>query len=171
MKRIAHVLIAAAMLAQGAFAASAEPDGPPPFGRHGPPPIDRILERHAAELGLSDAVREQVHAIAADAEQREAPLREALRAQRDALHELLAQDAPDSNAVMQQAELLGAAETEMHKQRLRTLLAVRALLTPEQRQQLVKIFEEKRRQMGHRWGGGPPPDGPEPPEPPANTFR
>jgi Spy/CpxP family protein refolding chaperone len=172
MKLIARVLVAATMSVCVGFAgvAAADPEGPPHFGRHGPPPIDRILERHAAELGLSDAVREQVHAIAAEAEQQEAPLREALRTQREALHGLLAQDAPDPEAVLQQAELLGAAETEMHKQRLRTLLAVRALLTPEQRQQLVKIFEEKRRQMGRRWGGPPPdgaaPDGPEPPAPP-----
>jgi periplasmic protein CpxP/Spy len=170
MKRIGRLLVAAALLSAGfAAAASADPEGRPPhFGRHGPPPIDRILERHAAELNLSDAVREQVRAIAAESEEHEAPLREALRAQRDALHELLAQDAPDPDAVMQQAELVGAAETEMHKQRLRTLLAVRALLTPEQRQQLVKIFEEKRRMMGRRWhhDGDGSPDAPEPPPQP-----
>ena len=46
---------------------------------------------------------------------------------------------------MQWADRIGAAETELKKQRLRTMLEVRALLSPEQRQKLVKIFEERRR--------------------------
>jgi Spy/CpxP family protein refolding chaperone len=167
MERAIRVLIVAALAFGGAArVASADPEEgqePPRFERrHGPPPIDRILERHAEELKLSDEVRDHVRAIAAEAEQREGPLRETLRTQRDALHELLAQDAPESDAVLHQAEVVGAAETELHKQRLLTLLEVRQLLTPEQRQQLVKIFEEKRRHMRGRWGG-PPPDGPEPP--------
>jgi periplasmic protein CpxP/Spy len=169
MKRTG-LLVAAALACAGlarVAAAGGPDDGPPGFGRmHGPPPIDRILERHAAELGLSDDVRTRVKAIAADAEQQEAPLRETLRTQRDALHQLLAQDSPDPDAVLRQAEVAGAAETELHKQRLRTLLAVRQLLTPEQRAQLVKIFEEKRRTMGFRWRM-PPPEGPMPPGEPA----
>jgi Spy/CpxP family protein refolding chaperone len=171
MKGNVGAVLALALACFGpALAATANPEeGPPPFERrHGPPPIDRILERHAEELGLSEEVHEQVRAIAAQSEQEEAPLREALHAQRDALHELLAQDAPEPDAVMHQAEVVGAAEVDLHKQRLRTLLAVRALLTPEQRQQLVKIFEEKRRTMRHHRWGGPPPDGPEPPAPPEN---
>ena len=46
---------------------------------------------------------------------------------------------------MQWADRIGAVETELKKQRLRTMLEVRALLSPEQRQKLVKIFEERRR--------------------------
>jgi Spy/CpxP family protein refolding chaperone len=175
MKRTSRVLATAALVWAGfaRVAAAGGPDGgPPPFDRmHGPPPIDRILERHAAELGLSDEVRARVRAIAAEADQQEAPLRETLRTQREALHQLLAQDSPDPDAVMRQADLAGATETELQKQRLRTLLAVRQLLTPEQRAQLVKIFEEKRRQMGFRWrmppadGAMPPPGEPGPPPP------
>jgi len=165
-KRTSTVLLAAALAWAGfaRVAAAGGPDGGPPrFDHmHGPPPIDRILERHAAELGLSDDVRARVRVIAAEADRQEAPLHEALRTQREALHQLLAQDSPDPDAVLRQAELAGAAETELHKQRLRTLLAVRQLLTPEQRAQLVKIFEEKRKQMGLRWRM-PPPDGAMPP--------
>lgn len=163
MKYRSGAIIAAALAWAGfASIASANPDG----RRHGPPPIDRVLEHHAEELGLSEEVRAQVRAIADGVQDQENALRDALRAQRDALHELLEQDAPDPDAVMHQAELVGAAETELHKQRLRTLLAVRTLLTPEQRQQLVKIFEEKRRHMRERRWGGPPSDGPDLPGPP-----
>lgn len=169
-KRIGSIAIAAAVLACLGLgsAATANEDGPPGpgsgwRGRHGPPPIDRILERHAEELGLSDAVREQVRGVAEAAEEEQQPLDDALAEQREVLHELLSQDAPDADAVLRQADVVGAAETEVHKQRLRTLLAVRALLTPDQRRTLVQIFEERRKRMdGHRWGGGPPPE-PQPP--------
>ena len=40
---------------------------------------------------------------------------------------------------MQQAELLGAIETQMTKHRLRTLLRIHALLTPEQREEMMAI--------------------------------
>ena len=48
----------------------------------------------------------------------------------------------------------------MHKHRLSTLLAVRALLTPEQRAELTRIREETR---GERRGRGGPRRGPRPP--------
>ncbi len=74
---------------------------------------------------------------------------------------LLSQDDPDEAAVMQQAETIGKVETEMHKHRLSTLLAVRALLTPEQRAELTRIREEMRGEGrgrgGWRRGPGPPP--------------
>jgi Spy/CpxP family protein refolding chaperone len=40
------------------------------------------------------------------------------------------------------------------------MLRIRALLTPAQRQELVRIHEERRRE--HGWRGGPPRDGPPP---------
>jgi Spy/CpxP family protein refolding chaperone len=61
---------------------------------------------------------------------------------------------------MQWADRVGAAETELKKQRLRTMLEVRALLSPEQRQKLVKIFEERRARR-HGFGDGPPPPPPD----------
>ncbi len=42
------------------------------------------------------------------------------------------------------ADAIGAAETALQKERLRTMLAVRALLTSDQRRELVKIHEEFR---------------------------
>jgi Spy/CpxP family protein refolding chaperone len=142
------------------FTASAALAGGDGSGRrhHAPPPIDRILEKHAGELGLDEATLDQVRAIAARAHTEDAPFHETLRDAREALHELLRQDAPDLDAILAQADAVGAAETALHKRRLQTLLAVRAVLTPEQRQGLVKIFEEKRKRM---FGDGPPPPPPE----------
>jgi Spy/CpxP family protein refolding chaperone len=137
-------LLALAVLPRGAVAGP--PEGGPGGGsmRHGPPPIDRVLGEHAEELGLDAATLAQVEGIAAAAYEEEQPLRDAVNGEREKLRALLDQDAPDEETVMRQVEAIGAAETELHKQRLRTMLTVRALLTPEQRQGLVRIFEERR---------------------------
>lgn len=153
MKRRWTWIFAIALCAAGT--AMAGDDGP---GRHhGPPPIDHILERHADELGIDAATLGRVREIAAHAQAEEAPVRAALYTARERLHELLRRDAPDLAAVLQQADVVGAAETDLHKARLRTLLAVRAILTPAQRQGLVELFEAKRKRV-FGGGGAPPPE-------------
>jgi Spy/CpxP family protein refolding chaperone len=80
------------------------------------------------------------------------------------MRRLLGQDRPDEAAVMQQAERIGALEIELHKQRLRTMLRIRALLTPEQRRELVTIHGERHRGRQRRPAQTPPQ--PAPPTPP-----
>jgi Spy/CpxP family protein refolding chaperone len=112
--------------------------------RHGGgPPFDRFLERHAERLKLDDATRERIRAIGTDAMKEVQPLRQKLQDSREEMRKLLVQDTPDETAVMQQAERIGSLETELQKHRLRTMLRIRALLTPEQRQELVKIHQER----------------------------
>jgi len=131
-------------------------DGPHGMGHRGPPPIDAVMEHHADELGLDAATRVAIQEIAARSRLVEEPLREELNELHEGMRSLLDADSPNLDDVMQWAERSGAAETELRKQRLRTMLEVRALLSPEQRQKLVKIFEERK---GHRkrFGGEPPP--------------
>ena len=165
------LLLCASLLAMSGLAAAAaaqppdrEPgDGPRGMrrhGRHGPPPIEKVLERHADELGLGADTRETIRAIAAKARADEAPLDEQLRALHGEMRQLLDCESPKLEDVMQSADRIGAAETELRKHRLRTMLEVRALLTPEQREKLVKIFEERR---GRRKGpeGEAPRPGPQ----------
>jgi Spy/CpxP family protein refolding chaperone len=184
MTRIGAALRAAALgLALGCpgLALAQEPgppprppgDEPPRFERHhrGPPPFEDVLERHADRLGLDEATRAKVRAVAEAARPEGDRLREDLHAAHGEMRALLGQDAPDEAAVLAQAERIGAAETALQKQRLRTMLEIRALLTPEQRAELVKIHEERKghwKGRGGRWGGGPPPPPPGelPPEPP-----
>lgn len=146
------------------------PDGAPPFHRHGgPPPFDRILERHADRLGLDDGTRARVRSIADASRPEGERLRADLEARRREMRDLLGADAPDEAAVMAQAERIGAAETALQKQRLRTMLEIRAILSPEQRAELVKIHaERKERWKGWKRGGRPEggPDGPGEPEGP-----
>ncbi|UCE85617.1 MAG: Spy/CpxP family protein refolding chaperone [Deltaproteobacteria bacterium] len=139
---------AALVLLVGLLAATvsaAQPPGGPPLGgpgKGGGP--ERFLDMHADELGLDEATREAIREII-DASRDDA---EDLRADLHDLHQemkdLLETDAPDEAAVMRQAEAIGALETEMHKHRLATLLAIRALLTPQQRETLMQIREERR---------------------------
>jgi len=177
--RTTLALLAISLLALAGLAGAAgEEPGPAnapgrPFGawRHGgpgPPPIGDVLARHAAELGLDADALARIRVIAETARAEEQPLVERLGALHQAMHKLLEADAPKSDEVMQQADQIGAAETALRKHQLGTLLEIRALLTPEQRQKLVQIFEaRKARWHGHE--GGPPPgasgDAPEPPPP------
>lgn len=168
--RMTALLRCASLLAISGFAVAAvaqqpgrEPgDGPPGMrrhGPHGPPPIENLLERHADELGLDADTRTTIRAIAAKSRQDAEPVAEQLRALHEEMRRLLDGESPKLDDVMQWADRIGAAETELKKLRLRTMLEIRALLTPEQRQKLVQIFEERR---GHRRGfeGEAPPPGP-----------
>jgi len=164
-QQMAAILLGA--LALGRMAVAGGPDGPPPGGpdgpwRHGPPPLGDVLERHADELGLDAYTRAKIRDIAETSREEEQPLATQLRALHAAMHQLLQSDAPKLDDVMHQADEIGAQETQLRKHQLRTLLEIRALLTPEQRQKLVQIFEAKRARW-HAREGGPPPDAPPPP--------
>jgi Spy/CpxP family protein refolding chaperone len=158
-------VVAGDLLPQAVRTAAAEPPG---SHRHHNrrPRFDRPLERHAERLKLDAATRERIRSIGAEAQREAEPMHERLREARDEMRRLLGQASPDEASVMQQAERLGTLETEMKKQRLRTMLRIRALLTPEQRQELVKIHEERRGRQRQRWRSedeSPRPEGSPPP--------
>jgi Spy/CpxP family protein refolding chaperone len=149
LRRLA-VLLAFASLAAPALAGEG--------GHHRKkPPLDAILERHAERLGLDAATLAKIRA-AADASRPEHERLEAeLHALRQEMWTLLSEDAPEHDAVMRLADRVGAAETALDKHRLATLLEVRALLTPEQRRELVRIHEERRRERrAEKAREGPP---------------
>jgi len=108
-----------------------------------------FIEENAEALNLDDetlsAIRGIVEASKGTGDQLHAKLRE--------LHEgmkaLLSQDAPDESAVMKQVDSIGVAEVEMHKHRLGTMLEIRALLTPEQREEMTRLREASRGHWKH----------------------
>jgi len=128
---LSSLFLSAAALARPPFG------GPP--GHHGP---EGLVEEHAERLGLDDETRAAIRAIVDESHERAAELHEDHRQARRALRDLLSQDSPDEAAVMQQAERLGAIETEMTKHRLKTMLRIHALLTPEQRKEMMAIRRE-----------------------------
>jgi len=135
---IVGAIVVAGLLATQAFARSPRaPQGPgvPPAG---PPPIEGIIA-HAEELGLDESTVEAL-AVLAESERSES---EALLADLEAAHEdlraLLDAETPDEAAILQQAELIGSVETDLRKTQLRSMLQLRALLSPEQRERLKEL--------------------------------
>jgi Spy/CpxP family protein refolding chaperone len=151
MRRIA-IFAAAALLLTGLALASVGSAGP--FGRRGGPgerggpggPGFGFIEQHAEELGVDEAALEKIRAIVEEARSEGQEIHVALRDAHEAMRELLSQDSPDRDAVMSQAEAIGALEIEARKHRLAAFLDVRDLLTPEQRAQLMELRGEARAQ-------------------------
>jgi Spy/CpxP family protein refolding chaperone len=103
-----------------------------------------MVDRWADELGLDAEARSRLEALAESGRAEQDRLREQLRGEQEALRGLLMVPTPDEAAVMRQADTIGALETRAQKARLRTLLAVRASLTPEQRERLSALHAERR---------------------------
>ncbi|GIX48895.1 MAG: hypothetical protein KatS3mg131_3106 [Candidatus Tectimicrobiota bacterium] len=130
-RRLLIALLGGALLAAGAWA------GEP---RRSWLPADWLAE-HAAQLGVEEETLATLRQLAAAARTREAELRQELHAAYSRLRQLLEQDDPDETEVLRQAEVIGALKLEKWKLRLRTLLRMRALLTPQQRRALVELWQ------------------------------
>lgn len=143
------------LIALGLPAASlAQPPGPgthgPHWGGHRERGPERFIEEHAEELGLAAETREAIEKIVEESRARSEALHEQARDEKKALHELLNQSMPDEAAVMAQAEAVDALMLKARQNRLKAMIAIRGLLTPEQREKLVEIREE--RSPGHKRG-------------------
>jgi len=102
---------------------------------------DRFIAEYAERLGLDQetlvTIRTIVDASRAQGETIRADLRQAYAQMRA----LLSQEEPNEAAVMQQADAIGTLELAARKQRLQVMLRIRALLTPAQRQELIRLQE------------------------------
>ena len=144
---LALVCIPVAQEARAEDAPAERVEKPRPHGPgrgHRPPPFERVLQRHAERLGLDEATLAEIERLADAARSERQARRDELRELRRALFERLNDEAPDEAAVMAQVEEIGRLKTELEKERIRTMLAIRARLTPEQRRELVLIHEERR---------------------------
>jgi Spy/CpxP family protein refolding chaperone len=125
-----------------ARAAAGPPDGGPGHrGPHGPPPVE-ILGAEAERLGLDQDTRTHIRAIVEESRAEADALRRQTGEAREEMRRLLSSPEVEESAVMKQAETVGALELEEHKNWLRAMLRIRALLTPEQRQKLIELREE-----------------------------
>jgi Spy/CpxP family protein refolding chaperone len=140
-KRAARAALALAAVLGLAGAADARPDAHRPIGG--------LIERNAERLGLSGDARAAVQAVVDASGERHEALLAQLDAARDAMRALLSQPVPDTNAVMAQADAIGAIETQLHKNRLQAIMEIRALLTPEQRTELLRVRDEERAKREH----------------------
>ncbi|MBI3248403.1 MAG: periplasmic heavy metal sensor [Deltaproteobacteria bacterium] len=109
------------------------------------------LEQMVESLGLDEksmaAVKKILDASKANREDLFAKMHDA----HERMRTLLEQEQPEEASVMAQADTIGALETEGRKQRLHTMLAVRALLTPAQRAKLLEKLQEERHGRRGAW--------------------
>jgi Spy/CpxP family protein refolding chaperone len=103
-----------------------------------------FIEENAEVLGLNDETLGAIRSIVGESKDTGDQLHAKLRELHKGMKALLAQDSPDEAAVMRQVDAIGAAEVEMQRHRLGTMLKIRALLTPEQREEMTRLREDTR---------------------------
>jgi Spy/CpxP family protein refolding chaperone len=135
------LLVALVVVAGAPILAQARPPGPPPGD---------LVARHAERLGLSSETLDAIRAIVAESAQRDEQIHGQMRAARHQMRALLSEPTPDEAAVMSQAEAIGALEVQADQNRLGAIMRIRALLTPEQRTELIQILKEEGPPHGHR---------------------
>jgi Spy/CpxP family protein refolding chaperone len=122
----------------------------PPFEHTG---SDRdpgaFIEENAESLGLNDETLSAIRSIVAESKDTGDQLHSELRELHKGMKALLSQGTPDESAVMKQVDAIGAAEVEMQRHRLGTMLEIRALLTPEQREEMTRLREDSRGRWRH----------------------
>ncbi|MBW2286890.1 MAG: Spy/CpxP family protein refolding chaperone [Deltaproteobacteria bacterium] len=123
------------------------PGGSRHGARRGPDP-GRFIDRHGEELGVDAETRESIQAIADASRMRSQRIRGEIEVEEATMRELLSQPSPDEAAVMSQGDRLGALKSQHRKNRLEAMLAIRKLLTPEQREQLIGMREGRRQGRG-----------------------
>jgi Spy/CpxP family protein refolding chaperone len=104
-------------------------------------PLDRFIAEYAERLGLDQETLAAIRTIVESSRAQGEPLRTELRQAQAQMRTLLSQEVPNEAAVMQQADAIGALDLAIRKQRLQVMLRIRALLTPAQRQELMRLQE------------------------------
>jgi len=111
---------------------------------HGKRSPHEFMTRHAERLGLDEATLAEIEDIVTASEERDDEIDAQMDQGREEIRAMLEASEPDRAAIMEKVEAQGALETEEHKNRLRAIMDIRALLTPEQRAELAEIREERK---------------------------
>ena len=110
--------------------------------------------RWLEELDLSTEQAESIQSIREEAKQTMEPLRERLQQEREALRSQLAGDTATDQQLREQHGRIQDMHQELGAQRFDTMLAIRRVLTPEQRAQMSELMEQRRAQRGQGRGFG-----------------
>lgn len=117
------------------------------------------LEGLVEKLGLDEATLAAVDAVLDASRDRGRKLRRNLREAHDQMRGMLDASSPDEAAIFAQIDVISGLQGDLEKNRLGTLIRVRALLSPEARGRLLESMK-KRPSRRRRPEGGPPPDRP-----------
>ena len=153
MKRQTIVsLVTAVVMVTAIYVAQALSFGGPP--QDGPAVnVERRVTRMSEVLGLSDAQKEQITALLKTEEEKNAPLREQLVANRKQLKQAALAATFDEATVQSIAASQAQILSQLIVSHARTKSRIYALLTPEQRSLAEKIGPKTKR--FHRRPGGP----------------
>lgn len=113
-------------------------------------PYQFRLARMTESLGLNDTQKEQIGAIMKAQWEKNAPLRQQLRASMNQLREAALAETFDEDSVRTLADSQSRIRTELIVSRAKAGSQIRALLTPEQRELAKKFLALKRGGPGHR---------------------
>ena len=149
-KRLAVIAVMLATATMVAASAMANRHG----GRHGPVGMLGSIERGVDQLELTAENRKATDAIFDQARAQLRALRDPSRVAHEQMRTLLDQQSPSLEAVLAQADAIGALQLEAKKTELEAMVRVRQLLTAEQWQQLHMQHGPGRR--GDRSDGGKP---------------
>jgi len=140
-------LVTAAVLALPIAAAARPPGGPPPGGGPGGGPpgamSENRLERLVEELGLDKATLAAVDELLDASRIRGRKLHRDLREAHDRMRGLLDASSPDEVAIFAQIDVISGLQGKLEKNRLGTLIRVRALLSPEARGRLLEAMKRR----------------------------
>ncbi len=148
--RILMFVAVFALCEWGGWAADGWAQPPGPSARHTPPGLR--LERLVEELGLDTQTLARVDAIIDASRAKKRTLRRQLREAREQMHGLLAAEEPQEAELLKQVERIGGLRTELRKEQLKTMLRVRALLSPEQRASLLERLNKSPRRGRRGFG-------------------
>lgn len=107
-------------------------------GRHGGAGgcgVERLADK-IDDLGLDAGQQAAVDQVLDQARVTRRTQRQEMRAARQQMRALLAQDAPSTEAVMAQADVIGALQTKTKKDRLQTMLSLRSIVGVERWKEL-----------------------------------
>ncbi len=118
----------------------------PTFAQRDPGGPEQMIERLTRDLNLTAEQRQRVQAIRQQYEPQVQPRREQIRRLRQELMNLLVSNAsePEIRAKRQQVEQL---QQELNNLGFDQMLAIRQVLTPEQRQQLAQRMTQRRERL------------------------
>jgi len=101
-----------------------------------------LEEEYADQLGLEAETLATIHTIVEEARRQGKVLGAQLHQAYIQMRALLSEEMPDTDAVMKLADTIGSLELAERKNRLQAMLQIRSLLSPEQRQELIRLQGE-----------------------------
>lgn len=115
-------------------------------------PMMPLMQMHK-DLGLTPEQIQQIKDAASGSTKEMEALRSKMQAAAKAQAELMGQDSPNEEAILKGTDEIGKIRTDMARIRVKQMLAMQKVLTPEQRTKMrekMKAQMEKRREMGDR---------------------